>query len=137
MIRRTAHSRTVLLVAALQLGLSFGLVLNLVVCRSASGHVAIESALTDCCTNDPLSEPSRSLLPSSECDGCTDTPLLQTVLQRDSGSNRGLLPPPRLLSVGSPLPTLRPAPPTVAVRSANGAPPALALSAHRSVVLLV
>ena len=137
MIRRTAHSRAALLVAALQVALSFGLALNLVICRSAGGHVEVESVFADCCTSSPLPEPSRSLLPSSECDGCIDTPLLQTVLERDSGSNRGLLSLPQLLSVSSPFPTLSPARSTAAVRPAHGAPASVALSTRRFVVLLV
>jgi hypothetical protein len=136
MTQRT-HNRTALLVAVLQLALSFGLGLNLVVCRSTDGHVAVESVLADCCASHPLREPGRSLSPSSDCDGCVDTPLVQTALQRDPGPPRGLLPPPESLSVGSPFPTLPLAPSTVAVKPAHGAPAATALSTRRSVVLLV
>lgn len=137
MTRGQAHSRVAFLVAAFQLALSFGLGLNLVVCRSATGHVAVESALNYCCTSHAQPEPSRSLLPDSECDGCTDTPLLQAVIQRDTTSSRGLLSPPQLLCVDRSPPNLGLAPFTLGVRPADSALPDAALSAHRSVVLLV
>lgn len=137
MTQRQAHSRVAFLVAALHLALSLGLGLNLVVCRSATRHVAVESSLNDCCTNSAQPEPSRSLLPDWECDGCTDTPLLQTVLQRDAPSNLGALPPPQLLCVGNSPPDLSLAPFVLGVWLADSAPPDAALSARPSVVLLV
>lgn len=139
MIRGKTHSRAALFFAAIQLALGFGLSLNLVLCHSANGHVAIESAFADdCCTSYALPEPGSSLLPSSDCGGCTDTPLLEAVLQRAAASDRGILPPPQLVSLGFCLPSLGLAPSIVSVRPAEGALlPAVALSVRRSIVLLV
>ena len=136
MSRRT-KSRTALIVAALQLTLSVGLGLNLVVCRSVGGHVAVESVLADCCTNGSPSEASWRPSSGSDCDGCVDTPLLQTVFQREAAPNRALQAPPQLLSVSASVPTPPLAPSSVAVRDAHGAATTIALSSRRFVVLLV
>ena len=138
MARGKACRRAALVVAAFHLAVCFGLGINLVVCRSGNGHVAVESALEDCCPSYGPSERSPSLVPASDCDGCTDTPLLQPVLQRTATSDREMVPPPELFSLGSPLPSVRPGPSTVGVTLADGATvPTVALSARRSIVLLV
>jgi hypothetical protein len=137
MIRGNAHRRAAVFVAAFHLALSFGLGINLVVCRSGNGHVAVESALEDCCPGYGLPERNQSLVPTSDCDGCTDTPLLQPVLQRNASSDREMVPAPELFSLGS-LPSVRPGPSTVGVMLADGATiPTVALSTRRSIVLLV
>jgi hypothetical protein len=135
MIRRPSLKRTALLAAALQMVLSFGLALNLVVCCGTGGHVAVESVLADCCTSHSPSATSRSVSSTSACNGCIDTPLFQTVLQRDPDSIRGLLLLSQSLPIGFPSPlfvrlstvAVRPVP--VSIR--NG------LSTHRFVVLLI
>ena len=138
MSRGNAHRRAALFVAAFHIAVGFGLGSNLVVCRSGNGHVAVESALEDCCPSYGPSERSPSLVPASDCDGCTDTPLLQPVLQPNATSDRGMVPPPELFSLGTPLPSVRPGPSTVGVMLADGATVrTVALSTRRSIVLLV
>ena len=122
-------------IAAFQLAMSFGL--GLVVCHASNGHVAIESALEDCCPSGSLPESSRTLAPASDCDGCTDTPLRQAVLQRNASFEREMVAPPELFSLGVRFPSFG-AVPSVAVTRAVGAPAApLTLGARRSVVLRV
>lgn len=136
MTRGRAHRRATLCVAVFQLALSLGL--GLVVCRTANGHVAIESALEDCCPGDALPESSRSLAPRSDCDGCTDTPLRQMGLQRTAASGRETVPAPELFSLGDPLSRCDPAAFALGVtRPDRAVAPPLALRARRSIVLLV
>lgn len=126
---------------ALQIALSFGLALNLVVCRGTGGHVAVESALSDCCTGHAPGGPEQGsaqlVAADSDCDGCTDTPLLQTAIQRERGSKDTLTRGPRLLLVATRLTSLRPAPSVFVTRDTHGAPPAPLASVRRSVVLVV
>jgi hypothetical protein len=71
------HPRAItaaLLAVMLQLTAGLAAAAQVVVCRTPSGHVAIESELNDCCPGggDRLHE-----LSSNACDGCVDTPLFQ------------------------------------------------------------
>src|SRR6185369_15213839 len=65
------------LAVTLQLTAGVAAAAQIVVCRAPSGHVAIESELSDCCpgSGDRLHE-----LSSNACDGCVDTPLFQVGL---------------------------------------------------------
>jgi hypothetical protein len=109
-----------------------------VICSSASGHVAIESALADdCCgaAHDPTPAVSRG----PDCGDCTDVPLGKTLVQRNESTDHtasarpqlsaSLLPPP-VDAATRPRPAASPHEPAVA-----GRPPALL--ALRAVVLVV
>lgn len=136
MFRAASHSRLAIAATLLQLALSFGLTFNLVVCRSTSGHVAIESGLSDCCTGAPSAD-DVAVAAGSECDGCTDTPLLPAVLQRDRDPRRDLSFSPRLIYSSAPACGLPPIRSSFTVRHARGAQPAPAPGTRLSVVLVV
>lgn len=130
--------RVACVLAAVQLAVTFVAGLNLMVCRSADGHVAVESALAACCTGHGAAERDHALIPDRGCDDCTDTPLLQVVLSRGKAPDG----PDRL----APAPCARvlsPRPPTLPWTArglplgARAAVPDLALSARRSIVFLV
>ena len=100
----------------LQLTAGLAAAAQVVVCRTPSGHVAIESDLSDCCSSggDSLHE-----LSSSACDGCVDTPLFQAGLSPAGKATLG--PPPAsrwsaLALAGAPLVCRALAPPSGADR---------------------
>lgn len=81
-MRRAIARRAAVCLTALQLVLTVALSLNLIVCSSADGHVAVESALADdCCAGEHSAAPALSRGP--ECGGCTDVPLAKTLIQRN------------------------------------------------------
>ena len=128
-----------LLCAVLQVGLSFAFTANLVLCRTASGQVEIESATAGgCCSSHGILDRFREALAGATDDcGCVDTPLLQTPLDQRwqvtrassahwhavHGAPATILPVPasRLVGLAAPQPR----------------PPLESLTAIRSVVLLV
>jgi hypothetical protein len=73
----------------LQLTAGLAVAAQVVVCRTPSGHVAIETELSDCCPGGghPLHEVS-----SSACDGCVDTPLFHPGLLSTGKVTLGLVP---------------------------------------------
>lgn len=129
---RRRQGKAALFCASLQLALSFALTADLVLCRSASGHVAIESALSgDCCTSHGL---PASVRESEHC-RCIDTPLLDTPLDSRSKVVRALPGPPAALPGARSV-----APPPLAgdgFTRTESRPPIESLAAIRSVVLLV
>lgn len=137
-MRRAGARRAAVGLTALQLGLALALSLNLVVCRAADGHVAVESALADdCCADARSAAPVVSRIP--ECGGCTDVPLANALIQRNESTDRtasarpvvwtSLLPPP-VSAASHPLPADSPH-----VRAVT--PAAAVLDALRVVVLVV
>ncbi|HEV7733742.1 MAG TPA: hypothetical protein VGR62_16355 [Candidatus Binatia bacterium] len=139
MSRGTIQHRAAVFLAALQLALSLGLPLDLVLCSTARGHVAIESAVgDDCCPGHDDSATDRRSTSDPDCDGCTDTRISRTLLQRDASAAAHLVAPAHVLIVALP-----PTDSGFAARagepsgSGNAPAPPIALSTRRSVVLVV
>jgi hypothetical protein len=122
--------------AVLQVALSFALTADLVLCRTAAGHVEIESASAgDCCDSHGLFDRLREAYGADDC-GCVDTPLLQTPLDQrwqPTGASSALSHAVHLPA------TLLPAPATrlEGLARLRPRPPLESLTAIRSVVLLV
>ena len=111
--------------AALQLTASLAIAAGVVVCRTPSGHVAIESGLDrDCCGATVDHD-----LTASTCDGCTDTPFVQASV---SPSSKAVL-DVAVMSRGfvAPVPTWRVTVHTAPLRALDRS------ARDRSVVLLI
>lgn len=139
MTRRPTHSGVTLIVAAIQLALGLGLSHNLVLCRGANGHVAVETVSFDDCQALPVSgESDLSVQLHEKCGDCTDTPLLIAIAQPDASAERRMQCPPQMLSLAASaewtvtdrVPKREPAATTAAVL-------AVASRVRRSIILLV
>jgi len=137
---RARYKRGAVFAAGIQLVLSFALSLNLVVCSSATGHVAVESAFDDCCSGHAVSDSIGSRAHSQEdCGGCTDRPLVETLLQRETRCDRSPLAPPQLMAPSMGATEFQSASPaiyTVGLRQ-RATSQSGELTARRSIVLLV
>ena len=132
---RRRYRAAAALCAVLQVALSFALTADLVLCRTASGHVEIESASAgDCCDSHELFDRLREAYGADDC-GCVDTPLLQTPLDQrwqPTGASSALS-----HVVHLPATPLSAPPPIDALVGLRPRPPLETLTAIRSVVLLV
>ncbi len=138
MVRGTIQHRAAVFLAALQLALSLGLPLDLVLCSTTRGHVAIESAVgDDCCPGHDDTAPGRRSSSDRDCDGCTDTPISRTLLQRDAQVDGHLVAPAHVLVVVVPVSDPGLAPSADEPWGATSPPRPSALTARRSVVLVV
>jgi hypothetical protein len=126
-----------LLCAALHVGSSFALTADLVLCRTPSGHVEIESATSDgCCT--AHGSPARFAgAPEADDCGCVDTPLLQRAIDQRGQVTRAASAPPHAVPVPYATPLSASPFPIDALAAARARPSAEALRTIRSVVLLV
>jgi hypothetical protein len=96
---RRRHPRATLALALLQLVLGLGAAADLVLCREASGAVAVESAFAgDCCPDHGVVPPAFG---TASCE-CLDTPLLASAIEPRSGRPVLELAPP--MAVAAPAP---------------------------------
>jgi hypothetical protein len=93
MTRRRRFTRSAAWVcSALQLVVSFGLGVSSVLCVGDDGHFAIESAIAGDCCADPVVAGATAKVAAhrsaTEACDCTDTPLLQPMLDRRAPTER-------------------------------------------------
>lgn len=101
MRRRPRQRPSASLLAALQLVLGLAAAADLVICREASGEIAVESTLAGDCCPDHGAVPQATLGEATERCRCVDTPLLASAV--DVRPGRDPLAPPVLLPLlGSP-----------------------------------
>jgi hypothetical protein len=134
-IRASRHGVAAVFSAVLQLALSFCLTADLVLCSSAAGHVAVESAFSaECCNPHVLPEGLRA---GDDC-GCVDTPLFQSPVEVRSRLEHALASLQLVLLPAFARPVLACSPLTCSASPAHRSGPSEdALTARRSVVLLV